>query len=448
MNRQQIGPRVFAWLRSTILLRHFRNAGVLLMGKGTGAIFSLVYLGLAVRTLGPEAFGVLVLLHTLVHTAGELAKFQSWQAIMRYGALALAGSRVADLQRLVKFTLLLDLAGAAAGIGIALLCIGPALRFLNIPAEAEPLAMAYSAVIFFMSPAMPNGFLRLFDRFDLIAAQNVVGPAIRLLGALALWAAGAGLPAFLALWFLSTAASAITLMVLALRELHRQGMLRDMPLTLRGLAAPHKFIWSFVWSTNLNTTLNLASDRVGTLAVGWLLGPDAAGLYRIAHHVTDAIRKPASKLLTPTIYPELARLSATGESAAAHNIVARSAILAGAATAGAFGLVVLFGQPLLHYAFGPEFVAAYEVMVLMALAGVIATVAFPLEPLLVSAGRMRAVITARTTATVLYILLLYLTLQQFGIVGAGIAAIAYTGATAGLLLAFSGRIQGAGISST
>lgn len=435
-SRRPIGSRVLAWLRTTVLLRPFRNAGVLLMGRSAGALFSLIYLALAARTLGAETFGVLVLLHTFVHTVGELAKFQSWQAVLRYGALALANSRLADLQRLVKFTLLLDLAGVLAGVGITLLCVGPALRLFSIPLEAEPLATAYVASIVFMSPAMPNGFLRLFDRFDLIAAQTVVSPAIRLLGAASLWIADAGLPAFLAVWFLATAASGITLMVLALRELHRQGVLRGMTISLRGLTAPHERIWPFVWSTNLNTTLNLASDKIGTLAVGWLLGPQAAGLFRIASYVAGALGKPASKLLTPAIYPELARLSAGGDAAATRNMVTRSALLAGGVAAGVFGLLVVLGQPLLHYIFGAEFVAAYEVMLLLSLAGVIATAAFPLEPLLISSGRIRAMLTARITATALYLPLLYLMLRQVGIAGAGVATLAYTGATAGLMLVF------------
>ncbi len=435
-SRWPIGPRVLAWLRVTVLLRPFRNAGVLLMGRSAGALFSLIYLALAARTLGAETFGVLVLLHTFVHTIGELTKFQSWQAVLRYGALALAENRLADLQRLVKFTLLLDLVGVLAGVGITLLCLSPALRLFNIPSEVEPLATAYVASIVFMSPAMPNGFLRLFDRFDLIAVQSVISPAIRLLGAVAIWIAGAGLTAFVAVWFIATAASGIALMVLALRELHRQGVLRGMTASLRGLTASHERIWPFVWGTNLNTTLNLVSDKIGTLAVGWLLGPQAAGLFRIASHVADALGKPASKLLTPAIYPELARLSAGGDAAATRDMVKRSALLAGGAVAGVFALLVVLGQPLLHYVFGAEFVAAYEVMLLLSLAGVIATVSFPLEPLLVSAGRMRAVLTARITATALYLFLLYLLLRQIGIAGAGIATLAYTGATAALLLVF------------
>ena len=68
------------------LARVARNAGYLVSGKGVGGLLQLASMGVAGRALGPEAFGVLVLVHTYALTASGVAKFQSWQAIIQYGA--------------------------------------------------------------------------------------------------------------------------------------------------------------------------------------------------------------------------------------------------------------------------------------------------------------------------------------------------------------------------
>src|SRR3546814_4056848 len=94
---------------------------------------------------------------------------------------------------------------------------------------------------------------------------------------------------------------------LAAKELHRHGCLRGFRRVQGALTEGLPGIWRFCWSTNFNMTLTLAFTHVGTLVVGWFLGPTDAALYRIARQVGAAIAKPA-KLATPALYPELARL--------------------------------------------------------------------------------------------------------------------------------------------
>src|SRR3546814_16041619 len=101
------------------LRRVFANAGWLLGGKGVGALLSIIYIALATRTLGLEEFGRFALVVALGQAIAGLVTFQTWQFVVRYGAAARMEGDVARLERIVAFALMLDLASAAVGGGLA-----------------------------------------------------------------------------------------------------------------------------------------------------------------------------------------------------------------------------------------------------------------------------------------------------------------------------------------
>src|SRR5262245_44254602 len=116
------------WLADGILRRTFKNAGMLLSGRATNGLLSLATLSLLAHALGIEQFGILVLVQTYVLVLTACATFQSWQAVIRYGAICLETKNCASFQSLVKFTTLLDIAGVlfATAVGyFAAPIIGP-----------------------------------------------------------------------------------------------------------------------------------------------------------------------------------------------------------------------------------------------------------------------------------------------------------------------------------
>ncbi len=260
------GPaRLRRWFRDGLLRRVFKNAGILLNGKALAGLFGLGALAVTARALGPELFGTLVLVQTYVLFVGGLAKFQSWQAVIHYGAQCLDEDRVEDLQGLIKLTMLLDLGSAVLGMGVAAAAASTVGPWLGWGPEVVPLAMLYSVMILFTITATPTGILRLFDRFDLLAAQSAVTPALRLIGAGGAYLSGAGLGAFIIVWLVSGVAGRLALVALGWREFARQGLMHGMNFSLRRLVKPHPRLWRFVWSTNLNMSLYVISDRGRTL---------------------------------------------------------------------------------------------------------------------------------------------------------------------------------------
>jgi O-antigen/teichoic acid export membrane protein len=412
-----------------IFRRILRNAGLILGGKAATALLNLAATSIAIRSLGLEAMGVLVLVHAFARTASSFVKFQSWQAVLRYGAGSLEPERRAEFHALLRFTAGLDLLASAVGCvfcALAAWALGPA-AFGWSP-EVATMAALYATSTFFMVTATPIGLLRLFDRFDLLARRDALGAVVRLSGAALAAAFGGGLPAFLGAWYAAVALGGLALIAGAWTELRRRGLLKREgnaaaagPRPVRATEA-HPGLWGFVWSTNLMTTLSLGSTHLATLCVGFVLGPAAAALFALARQIGEAALKP-SRFLTPALYPELARLAAAGDHAGLRAVLRRSLAWSVAAALVLLAALAALGGPLLRLVGGEAATAAWGVMLLLALAASIGFAGFSLEPLLVSVERHRRALRLRFLATLAYIPAALAGLWLLGLEGAGAAAV-------------------------
>lgn len=399
------------------------NAGILLGGKALNGVLSLGATALAARTLGVELFGVLVLVHAYVQSIGEIAKFQSWQALLQYGTAPFEAGRINEFQRVLRFSLLLDALSGVGGVLIAVLGVQLIGGAMGWPAARAPEVSAYALVIVFMVSATPTGALRLLDRFDLLAWQSSIDSWVRVIGAGIAWYYDAGLEAFLAIWFLGQVVAFVFLFGAARDSLKKSGALDGFRLHAPGsMTDGFPGIWPFVWSTNLNSTLALAFTHVGTLMVGALLGSRDAALFRVAKQLGDAVAKPA-KLIVPALYPELARLAAARDYVMLKRLVRQLALTAGGAASVLLMIAALIREPALRLLVGEEFVAAKDVLLLLLGASVVSLWALPLEPLLMSTGGAGAAFRMRLAVTLAYLPLLYWASIQGGLIGAGIAAV-------------------------
>lgn len=410
------------WLGDSILRRMAGNTLVLLGGKALGGVLSLATVALAVRALGLEGYGVLVLIHTFAVAVANIGKFQSWQAVLRYGAPALEEGRLKDFARLVRFTLLLDwgsaVAATAAAVAGALLA-GP---LLGWPEALAAEGALYGLSVLFLVTATPTGLLRLYDRFDLLAVQSNVAALVRLIGAAVAFLAGGGLTAFLAIWFAANVVACVTIYASGWREMHRRGH-RAADVGWRGLGRPFGGIWRFVWSTNLSSTVSVGFVHLGTLLTGALLGPAEAALFRIARQTASALTKPV-KLVVQVLYPEFARLAGAGEMARLRGLMLRLLRMAGVAALVCLAMLVLAGPLLLQVIGGAEAQGAYAVLLWLGAAALLDLWALPLEPALVSTGRAGTALAIRLAALVVFVPILLLAVEGLGLVGAGVATLA------------------------
>lgn len=419
--------------------RIFANAGMLLGGRSVNAVISLGYMALAARALGVAEFGVLVLINTFAQFVGDVVRFQSWQAVLQFGAAPLAEGRREDFQRVVRFGLVLDLISAVVGVAVGVvgsLVFGPA---LGLPEHMRGEAALYALTIATLAPACQVGLLRLFDRFALLSMQQAISSAVRLVGGAVGFAIDAPVGFFLITWGAGSVAAFLYVAVLAWRELGRRGMLSNFPWS-GPLTAGMPGAWRFAWATNASSTLDVAFTHVATLTVGAVVGATDAGLWRVARQIADALAKPA-RLLIPALYPELAKARAAGTEATMHRLAIRIGVIGGGFATLLLLVAIFAGEPLLRLVMGEAFAPAAPTMIWQVAAAVIGVWALPLEPMLVSMGRPGLVVRVRLIVAAVFLVALPQVIERYGLEGGGAVLVAAAAATAlGLFVSLRGAM--------
>lgn len=404
----------------SVFRRLGRNVGWLLGGRGFAGVASVTYLGIAARALGPERFGGFTLILTFGQLIANLVQFQSWQAVIRYGAVHVADKRFDKLSRLIGFIASLDWASALVGVVIAVLGVHVAGPFFGWSPDGEQRAALFATVLLISSSATPTGLLRLFDRFDLLTLTEAVGPLVRLIGAIAVWYSGGGIVAFLSVWALAAVAQTVAAWTAVLAtHLARLTIGRS---AFAGALAENPRLWRFMVQTNLSSSLSMFWFQTGTLAVGAVAGPAAAGGFRIADRLAKAGAKPV-ETLTRALYPEMARLVASDDRATLLRVFVRVSWIA-ASLALVLVIIAGIGGPLiLRLIAGPQFAFAHHYLFLLAIAAAIDQCGFALEPFHNAHGRAGRVLRAKAVGAAAYVVLLATLLPTIGPAGAAVAAI-------------------------
>lgn len=413
--------------------QHFRsllkNTSYLAVSGVIAAVAGIATLAFAGRALGLVTFGILILIASYAQAVNGIAKFQSWQLVIRYGGEALARGDDAMFKRATGFALGLDLLSGFGGMAVGMALLPLIGGWFGLPQEYLILALLYCFLIPIMGASSPSGALRALDRFDLISWQGIVTPISRAVLSGVGYVQGWGLQGFVALWFATGIAGDLFLWFLAWRELKRRNLKSGIRPTVSASDLPGA--WRFAIHINLSLSLVVVWGPIARLIVGGLLGPTGAALYRVAASLADSAQKPAD-LLAKAYYPEVARMDLRTRKP-------WKLMIRGTALASMIGLisalvVILIGRHFLSVLFGPEFVGAYPVLLVLIIVPLLAMVSFPLPSMLYTLDRPDAPLRARLIGTLIYILIVAPLAWEFGVAGAAAAfVIGYAASVVGLV---------------
>ncbi|GBR69349.1 lipopolysaccharide biosynthesis protein [Gluconobacter kanchanaburiensis] len=412
--------------------RALSNLGVLLGGRAVNAPLSLVHIWMATHLLGSYGFGLVAMMYAFARTMGDIVDFQSWQTVLHFGLKPLTEGNRRSFQKIVSFSLLLDSVGGVAGFGCGILISLLAMQFLGWPPQLHLIGVLYCISILFMTSATATGLLRVFDRYDLLAAQGTVATIVRVIGTGLMALGTPSIAALACVWGTAEAAAWATLFFMAAREMHRRdligGLFHEIRAIIPEILSGHFFrtypgIWRFALNTNLNSTLALAFGHIGTLVVGAFVGPTSAGYYRIASQIAAGIAKPAT-LIQTTVYPEMARLWRDRSVNRLYRLAVQIALTAGGIGTALLVLTLFAGRPLLQVYIGHKGATEALPVTLWLLASEIITVwGLPLEPLLFTTNHSGAAIGARLLECAFFLPALVVMVRQYGLSGVGPATL-------------------------
>lgn len=321
--RRRVASSLAEMTTANAFRKRLINIGHLMVGNFGAGVIAFFAVAIAARGLGVEKFGVLALVSTFIQAIERFVSFQTWQPIIRFGAGLKEQGRHDDLNAVVKFGFLLDLAAAITGFAIAAgLALFGAERF-GWPSEVRNSLLLYSGALLFLITGSPTGVMRLAGRFREIAYFQVIAMTVRCaLCAIAL-AAGAGLFVYVAIWAGTHVLGAILLMATGFRQLGRIGCADFMKSSLNDMSQRFPKIWRFAALANLSLSIRSSAQQLDTLIVGALAGAGGAGLYHIAKRIAKFAQQ-AGQQVQAVVFPDIARMWARGDIDSFQKDVART----------------------------------------------------------------------------------------------------------------------------
>lgn len=407
------------------------NAGWLLAARVFQAVLSIAYLAIATRTLGLSDFGRFSLIVAIGQGIAGVVGFQTWQFVVQYGTRAqMAGDRH-HVDRIVGFAAVLDLSAAVVGSLLALTAIVLLGPLLKVPHDLYGAAFGFCLAILIAVRSTPTGVLRLDQRFRDAALADSVSPAVRAIGAVIAALALPTVTGFLCAWAVAELMTAAAYWWMALR---RRGLALA-PEGLRRVVREEPAVWRFVCLTNLSSTITLTTKQFTLIVVGAFGGPAAAGMFRVAAQLAQALVK-ATQTFSRAAYAELVRSFATGSDRA---LLMQMTGIAGAVAAAMVGFAALFGQPLLHLIASRQFSGAYGPIIILVAAAGLDLFGFAFEPAMTARGHAGTAFRLRLAATMTQAVLLFALLPLFGVTGGAWAT--FGGSLAAVLLTGSAAFR-------
>lgn len=388
MNSEDTSPR-----EGSPLARIAKNTAWLLGGKGFGAVCGIAYLAILTRSLGLKDFGHFSLIFGTAQALIAIAGFETWRVVIRYGADHVHRRDWDRLGRLGMFCGMLDVAGAMFGCVIAYIVIYGFAETLDLNPAYLDTAFWFCCAMLWAVVSAPTGIVRALHRFDKAVFVEAVVPVSRLLAAIAIAWFGPTVGRFLFAWAVIDLVEAALYWLLARRlspAAVRLQHLRSWRLALSENAG----LVRFFLLTHAGGSIDALSKHGPLLAVGGIVGTKAAGLYRLAGQLTQAIGK-LSALLTRSVYAEVSHVRAAADVAELRKLAMQTSAIAAVAGAIITLVVYFLGAQLLGLIGGEDFERGASILLPLALAASFEMASVAFEPLLHSTERAGSALLAR-----------------------------------------------------
>ncbi|MFA7586703.1 MAG: lipopolysaccharide biosynthesis protein, partial [Novosphingobium sp.] len=347
-------------------------------------------------------FGHFALIFGTAQALIALAGFETWRVIIRFGADYVHRQEWARFGRLAMLCGLLDVAGAIAGSLLAFVIIYGFADLLDLNPDYIDPAFLFACAMLFALVSAPTGVVRALHRFDRAVYVEAIVPIGRLGAALLIWSTEPSVIRFLIAWAAIDLIEAALYWTMARRlcpEAIRLHYLKQWRIAL----TENPGIVRFSLMTHAGGTIDAVMRHGPLLAVGGLVGTKAAGLYRLASQLSQAMGK-LSALLTRSVYAEVAHVKASSGPAELRHLAVRASAIAGLGGLATTMLAWLFGADLLALIGGSAYQQGVGILIPLAIAGSFELASVVFEPVLHSTDATGRALSARIAGVCLMLL--------------------------------------------
>ncbi len=414
---------LISWLEDITYLRLVRNAGWLTGSTLISGILGLSAITLAAKNIGASNFGNIIMVITYVGIVNKLLNFQSWQFLMKNGAISLLQNDTDRLRRLIKFSALLDVGGAVASTIVAFLCASYVGEILGWSDNTTYFAELFSFTILFQLTGMPSAVLRLLNQFKTLAIQKVLLGSLNLIGVIIALLISSGAESILLAFAISNVISSLYLILMAWHQLSKNKIKKVWRSSLSGICSHEKHIWHFVFYSNIESSIKIFRD-IDIFLIKYFLSSEAVGLYALGRRIAEALHMIIDSFFQ-AIYPEFSKIIASHDKATLYRLIKQSSLSVGGFSTLLWIAFLLLGQWLIPAIFGLSFSSTYELASICMLGNVIWAFSQPISPILYNLGQAKNVFRITTASISIYIISLLIMLPKLGAIGAAISYTAY-----------------------
>lgn len=400
-----------------------------------GALMGFATLIITARALSDNiAFGTLLFIHAYMLFFSEVASFQIWQALIRFGSNEVKDKNGPRFGALIRTGLILDALAALAAFVLAVslfsvfLWLQSIFGWDNQAAATEGLSLQnmvilYCTVILFRQVNVAIGIFRLFDRFTVLAARALVMPGIRLIGAIIAEQQGWGLKGFLCVWFVASLCGYLVLQIFAMKELLTRRFWPAIKSARICKSEDFPGLYGYVLKTNIDSTLNALKTNFPSLAVMVVFGPAILAVYRIAEEISRLLSRGIT-LFDQVLFPELSRMAVEADLKSLASTTAKSALGIGFIGFITAAIVLIFGENLITATFDESFTSVPLLAVMLLVGTSLIGMAMPFYTVFYVIMRPGAAIWVRVVGTVSFVGVFILLSKRLELFSIGWAAIA------------------------
>ncbi len=371
---------------------------------------------MSVKALGAELFGILVIIQTYVLIVDTIVKFNSWQALIKFGAEAFENKQVDEFKRLVKQASLLDVSSSVVGTVIAVSFAYIIGKWLHWDIKMVPMAMLYSIVILFNLSGAPTGILRLYNKFKLLAIQKTVSSGVRLVAILIAFLITKNVWVYIIIWVVTDIAGNIFLLILGYHILHKN----EVRAWWRSPISNFKRFFTFTFWTNITSTLDIPVKQLDVFIVSAVIGFEGVAVYKILKEISKVIGQIGDPIYQ-VAYPEFASMIAKKENIGATKFAVKIGIIIFSICI-PIALIVSITSPWwLNILFGKVFAAAWIALSVYLLLQVISTSFITIHPLFVVMGYVQKNFIILAIANASYLVLAWFLGLKIGLMGVVLA---------------------------
>lgn len=397
-----------------------KNAGILASGDFTAAVLGFISFGIIGRSLGVEGLGSFSVIVTYVTLVDKFLNFQSWQALIKYCSKLKVDNKDYNSTQLLSFGLLIDIMSALLAFFISITLCDYLADFFNWNNDYLNLIKLYSIVILFNIEGTPTAIFRIRNKFWYFSKKAVIISIIKLILFAFGWLFSFELSYYL---FATLIAQMIGFSYFLFNSFKYVSLTPFRYLiieNIKTILSKNPNFLSFIFTTNIQTSLKLTTSLVDTLIVSKFLGNKAVGVLQVTKQFSKIFTQVSSPLYK-SIYPELASLWELNKIVEFKNLIKKSIKYATIFSFSVYFLFALFGKFIITSYIGFEFINSYYLMLIYFVGIVIQVSTFPISPAFLAMGYPKIPLKTTFVSSVAFLISFYYAYEIFGYLAIGVS---------------------------